>query len=72
MKVHVPRVQFPSGNDEPTSERSEDDVVYNDEGLVFHVQVGYRSLLVIVAILTQAVYIYADVIAGIFGYNNGP
>jgi len=55
---------------DPDQRGAED--VEGGEGLVFHLEVGYKVLLLVSALIFQALYAYADSIAKIFGYYPSP
>lgn len=72
VRVVVPRVESLDGPIRTDLEQRGPDAVTNREGLVFHVEVGYKALTLMVAIVLQVAYVYADWIANIFGYQQLP
>jgi hypothetical protein len=71
ISVHVPKVERPDGTKALTRQRDREKMASQD-GLVFHIQVGYKTLALVVAILFQVAFAYADAIANLFGYKPLP
>lgn len=65
----MPRVERLDGPLRTDLEQRGEESTSDREGLVFHVEIGYKALTLLVATLLQVAYFYADAIAKIFGYT---
>jgi len=68
IKVSLPLSVTKEGSDPIVPDQRGAEDVEGQEGLVFHLEVGYKVLLLVSALIFQALYAYADSIAKIFGY----
>jgi hypothetical protein len=69
VKVRVPKVFPPRDSDIETIQQGMDDAMGDDgQDLVFHVHLGTKSMVFMVAVLTQVIYIYSGAILEAFGY----
>lgn len=64
LRLTVPRVEIPTDIVTDSGREGENkDNVRSEEGLVFHVQLGYKALALVLVVVLQTLYMLGDAIA---------
>jgi len=72
IKVRVPKVQIPAESSLDPNKRDVDNSLNDNDDMIFHISIGYKTLSFMVVIFLQVVYVYADLIAQGLGYESSP
>jgi hypothetical protein len=66
LRLTVPRVEVPHDVTATTDlgrEGENTDNIQSEEGLVFHVQLGYKALALVLVVVLQTLYMLGDAVA---------